>query len=127
VLHSHFCSYFVSYFCIRFLGDDFTGRPTSTTDGTSPSGSESHSKTAQKILAAQKQPPAPTLFIGNLGFEATEDSIRGMLDAHRKKNAEGKQRTKLDDADKEPKENHNDEWIRKIRLGTFEDSGKCKG
>jgi hypothetical protein len=28
------------------------------------------------------------LFFGNLGFEATEDSIRQLLEAHRKKPAE---------------------------------------
>lgn len=29
------------------------------------------SKTARKILDRQKNPPAPTLFVGNLGFETT--------------------------------------------------------
>ena len=52
-----------------------------------------------------------TLFLGNLGFETTEDSIRELLDSHRTKDAPS--------AD--------EKWIRKIRLGTFEDSGKCKG
>lgn len=65
----------------------------------------------------QKQPPGPTLFFGNLGFETTDKSIRALLDSHRPKPtsdgaAEG------DAADK---------WIRKIRMGTFEDTGKCKG
>ena len=78
-----------------------------------PAGSKNtgHTKTAQKILSVQKQPPAPTLFLGNLGFETTEDSIRELLDSHRAKDAS------LAD----------EKWIRKIRLGTFEDSGKCKG
>ncbi|PIL37016.1 hypothetical protein GSI_00708 [Ganoderma sinense ZZ0214-1] len=99
-------------------GDDFNGRPTPTTvagaDGAdTPAGSKAtgHTKTAQKILSVQKQPPAPTLFLGNLGFETTEDSIRELLDSHRAKDA-----TLADE-----------KWIRKIRLGTFEDSGKCKG
>ena len=71
------------------------------------------SKTAQKILRSQKQPAGPTLFLGNLGFEATEQSIRNMLDSHRNK--------------PEGEEASDEKWIRKIRMGTFEDSGKCKG
>jgi RNA recognition motif-containing protein len=36
-----------------------------------PSAEKGLSKTARKILERQKNPPAPTLFIGNLGFDAT--------------------------------------------------------
>ena len=43
-----------------------------------------------------------------LGFETTDKSIRDLLDSHRPKGGDEK-------------------WIRKIRMGTFEDSGKCKG
>ncbi|THH19766.1 hypothetical protein EW146_g1472, partial [Bondarzewia mesenterica] len=68
-------------------GGDFTGRPApvATTANTTDASSTKPglTKTAQKILSAQKQPPAPTLFLGNLGFETTDDSIRGLLDAHR--------------------------------------------
>ena len=88
-------------------------------------------KTAQKILAAQKQPPGPTLFFGNLGFEVTEDSIRQLLEAHRKKPAEtlaGNDEDEEEDEDSKAKSRgKEDKWIRKIRMGTFEDSGKCKG
>ncbi|KAG1461830.1 hypothetical protein G6F56_005638 [Rhizopus delemar] len=48
-----------------------------------------------------ENPPCPTLFVGNLSFETTEKTIREAF-----------------------------EWagdIRKIRMATFEDSGKCKG
>lgn len=79
---------------------------------------KSLSKTAQKILRNQKQPAAPTLFFGNLSFDTTEDSIRELLEAHREKS---KQKEKAKDGEKE------EPWIRKIRMGTFEDSGKCKG
>lgn len=37
----------------------------------SSGGDKSMSKTARKILDRQKNPPAPTLFVGNLGFETT--------------------------------------------------------
>ncbi|KAI1789545.1 hypothetical protein LXA43DRAFT_1062781 [Ganoderma leucocontextum] len=98
-------------------GGDFNGRPAPATaagadggDASAGSKTTGHTKTAQKILAVQKQPPGPTLFLGNLGFETTDDSIRELLDSHRAKDASA-----------------DEKWIRKIRLGTFEDSGKCKG
>jgi RNA recognition motif-containing protein len=114
-----------------FLGDDYTGRPTSASTGADGvtgkngvDGSKTHSKTAQKILRVQKQPPAPTLFIGNLGFETTEDAIRELFEAHKEKKKKPKEEP---DDDAKPKEKTKDAWIRKIRMGTFEDSGLCKG
>ncbi|KAG1752417.1 uncharacterized protein EDB91DRAFT_1215906 [Suillus paluster] len=99
---------------------DFAGRPTSKpTEGTQendkgPSAGKSVSgltKTQQKILRVQKQPPAQTLFLGNLGFDTTVDSIRELFEAHRHPHKAGKGHV----------------WLRKIRMGTFEDSGACKG
>ncbi|KAF9450940.1 hypothetical protein P691DRAFT_757727 [Macrolepiota fuliginosa MF-IS2] len=108
-------------------GDDFAGRPnqpavetTVTVNGVK----KSLSKTAQKILRNQKQPPAPTLFFGNLSFDTTEDSIRELLEAHKER---GKQKGKNKDKDKEGEDGKEEPWIRKVRMGTFEDSGKCKG
>jgi len=137
-------------------GEDFTGRPAATTstvttineDGTTTTTTEATTskpgvpktgltKLGQKILAAQKQPPGPTLFFGNLGFEATEESIRQLLEAHRKKPAEtpvgDEEGESADDDDEDDKglkaksKGKEDKWIRKIRMGTFEDSRKCKG
>ncbi|KAI5985574.1 hypothetical protein EDC04DRAFT_3129610, partial [Pisolithus marmoratus] len=107
-------------------GSDFTGRPAKGNDthGTK-SAQTGHSKTAQKILRHQKQPPAPTLFLGNLGFEVTEDCIRELFESHRKfghVNA----KEKPEDNNVAECEGH-ETGIRKIRMGTFEDSGKCKG
>jgi hypothetical protein len=111
-----------------FAGDDFTGRPVQPTIETTLTVNgvkKSLSKTAQKILKSQKQPPAPTLFFGNLSFDTTEESIRELLEAHRDK---GKQKGKSkSETPKEEEEKKDEPWIRKIRLGTFEDSGKCKG
>ncbi|KAJ7044781.1 hypothetical protein C8F04DRAFT_596479 [Mycena alexandri] len=114
-------------------GDDFTGRPAVPGADPAAAGStdapKTHSKTAQKILRAQKQPPAPTLFLGNLGFETTDISIRELFDAHRpvkkakirtEDNAEGAGAAVA-------KPEADDKWIRKVRMGTFEDSGLCKG
>lgn len=135
-------------------GDDFTGRPARAKadlggvgegEGEKPvknstsGGGKGLSKTAQKILRAQKQPPAPTLFLGNLGFETTEGSIRELFEAHRHRGH--KDKVKGVDVKAEKQEvtqgegegqggdaaNSKDVWIRKIRMGTFEDSGACKG
>ncbi|KAH9918183.1 uncharacterized protein BXZ73DRAFT_53090 [Epithele typhae] len=107
-------------------GDDFKGRPAPTEGADGKASLSGHSKTAQKILGAQKQPPGPTLFLGNLGFDTTEDAIRDLFSAHRVKEAhadgEGKE-TETDDDKAKAKA----KWLRKVRMGTFEDSGKCKG
>ncbi|KIK67578.1 hypothetical protein GYMLUDRAFT_237810 [Collybiopsis luxurians FD-317 M1] len=118
-------------------GDDYAGRPVAAANVEASSGGKTHSKTALKILKAQKQPPAPTLFLGNLPFETTEDDIRGLLNAHKeKKNKSSSSRKRKaeeegegEDEDVDPKVNADSEedWIRRIRLGTFEDSGLCKG
>ena len=55
----------------------------------------------KKEMKKQKNPPSPTLFLGNLSFDTTKESIQEHFS-----------------------------WageIRKVRLATFEDSGKCKG
>jgi hypothetical protein len=106
-------------------GGNFEGRPVKegvSLDGLGTRG-KGQSKFAQKVLSVQKQPPAPTLFFGNLGFETTVESIRGLLEAHRAKEAKSEtvsSETANNDGAKDP-------WIRKIRMGTFEDSGLCKG
>lgn len=104
----------------RGIGGDFSGRPlpeasSTTTTPQDKLAKPGLTKTAQKILKNQKQPPAPTLFVGNLGFDTTETTIRELLEAH--------QRIEKEDGDL----TGTDVWIRKIRLGTFEDSGRCKG
>ncbi len=108
----------LSYPC---LGDDFAGRPSvpAVEDTKLLFGGKTHSKSAQKILRAQKQPPAPTLFLGNLGFDTTNDSIRQLFEGHRGLKEKDKAEVETQEA--------KDPWIRKIRMGTFEDSGACKG
>ncbi|TFK67308.1 hypothetical protein BDN72DRAFT_770852 [Pluteus cervinus] len=112
--------------------DDFTGRPAaSQVEPEGATGSQSHSKTAQKILKVQKQPAAPTLFLGNLGFETTVDDIRQLFEAHRAN--KGKRTGAVESEETNPTKTEGKEkqkedlWIRKIRMGTFEDSGLCKG
>ncbi|KAL5508456.1 NOP13 [Sanghuangporus vaninii] len=162
-------------------GDDFSGRPTipsspaaepgrgdtsqqQETDTANPSVPSSDSatkqsgfslgptKTAKKILKAQKQPPCPCLFLGNLGYEATEEKIKQMFEGHARaialmkakkkrekekkkgvKNRKGKNDDLLGIEDEEKDEEEEDidvevdVGIKKVRLGTFEDSGVCKG
>lgn len=136
------------------LGESFEGRPAATSGGelnlSDPTlVQKTHSKTAQKMLKSQKQPPAATLFMGNLGFETTDESIRQLLNAHKPGNKKGKNVSKpvneekekdeeKDDDEKDlekaapvevpaPKDAPEDDWIRQVRMGTFEDSGMCKG
>ena len=104
-------------------GTDFRGRPgldpAAAEMGSSNTGRTGLSKTAQRILRAQKNPPAPTLFLGNLSFETTEEAIQDLLEGsaqRRHVEAEANESTAPPSA-----------GIRKIRMGTFEDTGKCKG
>ena len=72
-------------------------------------------KTAKKTLLVQKHATGPSLFIGNLGFAATEDSLIDLFARHMSPTHDFKG---LLDKEK---------WLRRVRMGTFEDSGKCKG
>lgn len=119
-------SHFLSTCTDHLLGDDFAGRPAPevTIDPSGTSASVTHTKSGQRILRAQKQPPAPTLFLGNLGFNTTDDSIRSLFAAHRRP-----EKTKKTEDEQMPveAEEKKEDWIRKVRMGTFEDTGKCKG
>ncbi|KAG9101988.1 hypothetical protein FS749_000553 [Ceratobasidium sp. UAMH 11750] len=118
-------------------GDDFTGRPdapkatnkpeqeSAETSTVPQQPSTTHSKTAQKILSSQKQPAAQTLFMGNLPFETKEDDIRQMIEGHGLP-SELEEQAKQDSAAKNPGGKPL-RWLKKIRMGTFEDSGMCKG
>lgn len=131
-------------------GDDFTGRPAKAKTGASDAGGgeggtpahkaatadgQGLSKTAREILRAQTQPPAPTLYLGNLAFATTEASIRELFEAHRNWRRKGKKGKAMEAhggdgggvEGKDGTDTPNDVWIRKIRMATFEDSGNCKG
>lgn len=99
-------------------GSDFRGRPGLDAAAASADGKTGLTKTAQKILHAQRHPAGPTLFMGNLSFETTEDEIRLLFEG----NAERRHMQAHDGDEPAP-----GAGIRRIRMGTFEDSGKCKG
>lgn len=131
-------------------------------------------KTAQKILRAQKHSPGPTLFLGNLSFNSTEEGLREMIErsaaardewvngkAKKKEKTRKKRKAEEDSDDDENSQGSSSEGessdeegdssgsevkdkkeekskakkaeglrgagIRKIRMGQFEDTGKCKG
>ncbi|KAG8978521.1 hypothetical protein FRB90_008414 [Tulasnella sp. 427] len=149
-------------------------------------------KTSKSILAKQKQPPCPVLFVGNLSFETTIDSLREHLESNivkRVKKDKGKKVKKRKDEEEDDSGSDEEEGgkrkggkeeeiltfepqpakpdsdsdsdsdsssennepkpsnvkqeeptkpskaadpkellgLRAIRLGTFEDSGSCKG
>lgn len=62
---------------------DFTNRPEAPKAALAslPEG-QTKSKSAQALLAKQRNPVGPTLFVGNLGFEATEEGLRSLIAAH---------------------------------------------
>jgi len=76
-------------------------------------------KTAKKILSQQKNPACPTLFIGNLGFETKEEEIAALFGRLHPKLAKRSVNPTAEDAE--------EERLLRVRMGTFEDSGKCKG
>lgn len=100
-------------------GRDFAGRPEK--DG-GPNASLNAltglTKSARKILSQQKNPASQTLFLGNLSFETTEDEIAALFGRTHPKQKKDSHNTN----------NENDAApLVKVRMGTFEDSGKCKG
>ena len=91
-----------------------------TSTATPTDKSQGMTKTAQKILKGQTQAPCQTLFLGNLAFNTTEDEIREMFERHDKSSNKGtvKASGELENEKRS---------IRKVRMGTFEDTGHCKG
>ncbi|KNZ53683.1 hypothetical protein VP01_3167g5 [Puccinia sorghi] len=61
---------------------DYSGRPDLASTTTTSNPPQTLSKSVRKILDRQKQPPAPCLYFGNLGFETTSEGIVSMLHAH---------------------------------------------
>lgn len=175
---------------------DFTGRPNSVlpildSSALVPSvdGQQQLNRDAKRILDKQKNSNGGTLFLGNLGFETTIETIRTLFDENQKDVGiiinvvdgeeveeavdEFGERIKVVDEDRESDDDDDEEdeeeveeaqmvmdestdltslpviklerkpkrekgipldltkakdaGIRKIRIGTFEDTGKCKG
>jgi len=135
---------------------DYSGRPDLASTTTTSNPPQTLSKSVRKILDRQKQPPAPCLYFGNLGFETTSEGIVSMLHAHHQAqqvwnpkpattpSSSSSKKQKPSDKDEDDDEEEDEDegpvaskikpktpleevGIRKVRMGTFEDSGKCKG
>jgi hypothetical protein len=97
----------------------------------------------------EKQPhgESSTLFVGNLPFDATEEGLRDMIEnsaagitgkGKKEVKAESGSDSEDEDEDKEKGGEKEKETkasnrggklsgLRKVRLGAFEDTGRCKG
>jgi RNA recognition motif-containing protein len=102
---------------------------------------------AASILKRQQHPEGPTLFMGNLPFDATEEAIRDMIEEHSTEPAPAaKPAAGEDEAEEKPEVEEDGQGegeekqaepentrggkksgLRKVRLGAFEDTGRCKG
>ncbi|KAG8788219.1 hypothetical protein FRC15_005389 [Serendipita sp. 397] len=97
---------------------DFTGRPEKDKVDTQLNPSLGLTKTAKKILSQQKNAPCATLFIGNLGFETKEEEIAYLF---------GRVHPKIQKKESSTAPPGDNDRLLRVRMGTFEDSGKCKG
>lgn len=101
------------------------------------------------ILKKQIHKESATLFMGNLPFDATEEALRDLIEEHAEgastpaakaesQPAEDQENVAADPeegADAETKEGQvyidkrggKLSGLRKVRLGAFEDTGRCKG
>lgn len=108
------------YLMTLLAASDFAGRPDK--DGAQNPATNpltGLTKTARKILASQRNQPCQTLFCGNLSFETTEDEIAALFGRTHPKQKALRQGNSSVDPSSIP--------LLRVRMGTFEDSGKCKG
>lgn len=77
-----------------------TGRPKRDNQGTGTTAA-ANPKNLSALNAPQQHAPSSTLFVGNLSFRATTESLQTLFEECGR--------------------------IRKVRMASFEDSGKCKG
>lgn len=128
---------------MRFTGNDYTPKP----DARTPK------PVKPKGLDKQVHPESSTVFVGNLPFDATEEGLRDMIEANAAAAAAAggskpKSRepgSSTEDAKPEPSaeagvdgegetevvagpsRGGKNSGLRKVRLGAFEDTGRCKG
>lgn len=99
-----------------------------------------------KGLEKQPHSESSTVFVGNLPFDATEEGLRDMIEASASASASARAKGKApaavkteagegaradEDEDEEvqagPSRGGKNSGLRKVRLGAFEDTGRCKG
>ena len=89
------------------------------------------------ILKKQAHPESATLFVGNLPFDATEETLRDLVESNAALGAEVDVKPPLQGDEKEEGNalgkrqdggrGGKKSGLRKVRLGAFEDTGRCKG
>ncbi|EGG11009.1 uncharacterized protein MELLADRAFT_115371 [Melampsora larici-populina 98AG31] len=96
--------------------NDYCGRPKKGIehDGVKDGGIGWGEKGPVKGLDRMAKPAVACLFLGNLSFESTSESIMKHFKSNHQTSTSNQAQA-------------DDPAIRQIRLGTFEDSGKCKG
>jgi hypothetical protein len=100
---------------------------------------------AYGILKRQQHPESSTLFMGNLPFDATEEGLRDYIElnadekaeadlkqeqedkAEQGETGEGGEEKKADVPERVDPRGGKKSGLRKVRLGAFEDTGRCKG
>lgn len=73
------------------------------------------------------------MFVGNLPFDATEQGLRDLVETNavglaEPENADSEGEDEAEkDAEKAPSRGGKRSGLKKVRLGAFEDTGRCKG
>ncbi|OCF33678.1 RNA-binding protein rnp24 [Kwoniella heveanensis BCC8398] len=99
-------------------GDDHTALPTARTP-------KPLSTKAEDLGSSSKgRPETSSLYFGNLPFDATEQGLRDLVEG----NAVEREGAELDEgAESIGERGGKKSGLKKVRLGAFEDTGRCKG
>ncbi|WVF68213.1 hypothetical protein IAT40_002978 [Kwoniella sp. CBS 6097] len=98
-------------------GDDHVAQPTARTP-------KPLSTRAEDLGSSSKRPETSSLYFGNLPFDATEQGLRDLVEG----NAVEREGAELDEgAENIGERGGKKSGLKKVRLGAFEDTGRCKG
>ncbi|WVQ95640.1 hypothetical protein IAU59_002738 [Kwoniella sp. CBS 9459] len=99
-------------------GDDHTAQPTARTP------KPLSTKAEDLGASSSKRPETSSLYFGNLPFDATEQGLRDLVEG----NAAEREGAELDEgAENIGERGGKKSGLKKVRLGAFEDTGRCKG
>ncbi len=117
------------------VGDDHGETPNARTPRPEKAKSE-----ASGVVKKQRHPESATLFVGNLPFDATEEALRVLVESTATAvDEDSSKMPKQEDEEVQEKKGEGQEnaqksgrggkksGLRKVRLGAFEDTGRCKG
>ncbi|WVO20429.1 uncharacterized protein IAS62_001725 [Cryptococcus decagattii] len=78
---------------------------------------------AQDIGSSSKRPETSTLYMGNLPFDATEEALRDLIEG----NVPDREIVDEEGAEEIGARGGKKSGLKKVRMATFEDTGRCKG